>query len=337
MKAKRLPSGSYNVTVYSHTENGKRKYISVTAPTKALAELRASELKATKKRRMRSNITVLDAVNGYISAKEGVLSPSTIRGYVRMRDHNIEEIAQKRVNNLTSEDLQIFVSNLSSELSPKTVRNVYGLVSASLALYAPDMSFRVTLPAKQIKRPVSPSDDDIRALYKSAYPTLRICIGLAMCGLRRGEICAVRYEDIDGTMLHVHADMVKDQHGNWLYKDRTKTPDGDRYVQLPQFVLDDIGTGTGYVADIQPDTLSKQFIKYRDRLGINIRLHDIRHYFASSAALIMPDTYLADMGGWSRSGAAPTMKSVYKNNIKSMSEHYQKKYAKKLDKVIGDA
>ena len=337
MKAKKLPSGAWNVLVYSHMEHGKRKYISFTAPTKAQAELKATEYKASKRRRVRHDLTVHDAVDGYIRAKEGVLSPSTIRGYDRILNSNIDAIAQKRIYSLSSEDLQIFVSDLSTELSPKTVRNVYGLVSASLALYAPDMAFRVTLPTKQIKRPVSPSDADVVALYKAAYPTLRKCIGLAMCGLRRGEICAVRYEDMDGAMLHVHADMVKDRYGKWIYKDRTKTPDGDRYVRLPQFVLDDVGTGTGHVVGIQPDTLSKQFIKYRDKLGINIRLHDIRHYFASSAALLMPDTYLADMGGWARSGASPIMKSVYKNNIKSMSEHYQKKYTNRMDKIMGNA
>lgn len=149
MKAKKLPSGMWNVTVYSHMEGGKRKYMSFTAPTKAQAELRATEYKATKKRKVQHNLTVDDAVDGYIRAKEGVLSPSTIRGYIKIRNNNIAGIAQKRIVNLTSEDLQIFVSDLSASHAPKTVANIYGLVTASIALYAPDIVYRVTMPTKQ--------------------------------------------------------------------------------------------------------------------------------------------------------------------------------------------
>jgi len=44
-KAKELPSGMWNVTVYSHTENGKRMYESFTALTKNEAELKAAAFK----------------------------------------------------------------------------------------------------------------------------------------------------------------------------------------------------------------------------------------------------------------------------------------------------
>lgn len=336
MKAKRLPSGSYNVTIYSHTENGKRKYVSFTAPTKALAELRASEYRATKRRRVRYDITVLDAVNGYISAKEGVLSPSTIRGYIKIRDNNLGEIAQKRVVNLSSEDLQIFVSNLSAELSPKTVRNVYGLVSASLALYAPDMTFRVTMPAKRVARPVSPSEDDVRALYENASPKMKIRLALAALGLRRGELCAVRYEDINGNMLHVHADMVQNKDNEWIYKETPKTSESDRYIQLPPRVLELIGTGEGCIVKAKPPAVTAGFIRLRNQCGIDARLHDMRHFFASTAVVLgIPDIYTADLGGWGRNSA--TMKNVYQNNIKSMSEYYQSKIASHMDKIIGDA
>ena len=336
MKAKRLPSGSYNVTIYSHMEHGQRKYVSFTAPTKALAELRASEYRATKRRRVRYDITVLDAVNGYISAKEGVLSPSTIRGYIKIRGNNLGEIAQKRVVNLSSEDLQIFVSNLSAELSPKTVRNVYGLVSASLALYAPDMTFRVTMPAKRVKRPISPSENDVRALYENASPKMKIRLALAALGLRRGELCAVRYEDINGDMLHVHADMIQNKDNEWIYKEIPKTSESDRYIQLPPRVLELIGTGEGYIVKAKPPAVTAGFIRLRNQCGIDARLHDMRHFFASTAVVLgIPDIYTADLGGWGRNSA--TMKNVYQNNIKSMSKYYQSKITNHMNKIIGDA
>ena len=38
------------------------------------------------------------------------------------------------------------------------------------------------------------------------------------------------------------------------------------------------------------------------------------------------------MGGWSRAGNAPVMKSVYQNNIKSMSDYYADKLEEHLQK-----
>ena len=83
--AKRLPSGSWNVQIYSHRNSkGRRVYKSFTAGTKRQAELLAAEYKSGKQRIVDDNKTVYEAVTGYINAKEGVLSPSTVRGYERM-------------------------------------------------------------------------------------------------------------------------------------------------------------------------------------------------------------------------------------------------------------
>lgn len=334
-KAKKLPSGSWRCRVYSYTDaDGKKHQESFTAPTKAEAEMMAAEY-ASKKRTLnvRRDLTVKEAIDGYISAKEPVLSPSTIRGYDRMRKTDFDMIAKKKIKSLTSEDMQLFVSDLSQRKSPKSVRNSYGLLTASIALYAPDMSFRVTLPAKVKKRPVSPSDEAVKALYQSAYPQLRLCISFAMCGIRRGEMCALEYEDLQDGVIHINKDMVKDRHGSWIIKPRPKTDDSDRYVMLPPFVLDQIGSGTGRIIDINPNTITKQFIKYRNKLGLSLTFHDLRHFFASSAVSIgIPDIYTADMGGWGRNSAA--MKSIYQNNIASMSEYYAKKMNRHLSGII---
>ena len=51
-------------------------------------------------------LTVKDAIERYISSKEGVLSPSTIYGYRRMQRNRYESIEQLKVQELTSEDMQ---------------------------------------------------------------------------------------------------------------------------------------------------------------------------------------------------------------------------------------
>lgn len=324
-KAKKLPSGSWRVQVYSHKDNGKRIYKSFTAGTKAEAEMLAAEYKAGKKRIEDNDVTVKEAIDGYIKIKEPVLSPSTVRGYTGMK-HHYKPINNKRIKILTSKDMQQFVSDLSKKVSPKTVRNVYALLTCSIALYAPDMSFKVTLPAKQIKRPVSPSDEDVKALYGAASDKMKVCILLGMRGVRRGEISALKYEDIQDGIAHIHADMVKNADGEWIYKEIPKTSESDRFIPVP------IGNGTGFVVSWTPDSITKRFIELRDSLGLNIRFHDLRHYFASTAAILnIPDIYTADLGGWTRDGSV--MKSVYQNNIKSMSDYYADKIEKHLQSI----
>lgn len=323
MRAKKR-GDSYRVQVFSHYEGDKRKYASFTAPTKALAEMKAAEFMASKKRHIRHDLTVGDAVEGYISAKEAVLSPSTVRSYKQMVKY-YAPLLKRKISTLTSEDIQKFISSLT--VSPKTVRNIYSLLTSSIALYDPDITFRVTLPAKQIKRPVSPSDDDIRLLYDNASDKLKLCIYLGVKGLRRGEICALKYEDINNGVAHIHADMVKGTGGEWIYKEIPKTSESDRYISV------DIGDGEDFVVDWTPDSITKRFIELRDRVGLSVRFHDLRHYFASSAALIMPDIYAADLGGWRR--GSKILKGTYQNNIKPMSEYYEKKYDEHIDSIIG--
>ena len=335
-KAKKLKSGSWNIMVFSHLENGKRKYESFTAPTKAEVELKAAEFKAEKKRRKWKDLTVLEAVDGYIRAKENVLSPETIRGYIKIRENNLDGIQQKKIKNLTSEDLQIFISELAVEKSPKTVRNVYGLIRAAIAMYAPDLAFKVTMPAKKKSRPESPSDDDVRLLWELASPQMRVRLALAACGLRRGELCAVKYEDIKGDMLHVHADIVQDKKNKWIYKEIPKTSESDRYIKLPSTVLELIGEGSGFIVKVHPPAVTAGFIRLRNKAGVKSRLHDMRHFFSSTAAILgIPDIYTADMGGWERGSV--TMKRVYQNNIRSMSDYYQDKMSDHLNKIMGGA
>ena len=324
--AKRLPSGSWNVQIYSHRNSkGRRVYKSFTAGTKRQAELLAAEYKSGKQRIVDDNKTVHEAVTGYINAKEGVLSPSTVRGYERMIKY-YKPIEHIKLYQLTNEQIQIFVSDLARDLSPKTVSNVFGLLSSSIALYLPDKHIKVTLPRIIHKKTLSPSDEDVRGLYDAACDELKKCIALSAYGsMRRGEISALKYSDINENVLFIHADLVKDKGGKWVYKE-PKTPDSIRYKTVPAEVIELLGSGApdDYVVKWLPDTITKRFIDLRKFQGVNIRFHDLRHYYASiGAALGIPDLYLAESGGWKQN--SKVLKSVYQNKITPISEAFEKK------------
>ena len=322
--AKKQPSGMYRCRVYSHTDaQGKQHYRSFTAPTKTEAEALANKFSGKADRTARVDLTVNEVLNGYISAKNGVLSPSTVRGYRQMEKH-FEKIGHKKIKRLTSSEVQAFISDLAKDHSPKTVMNIYGFLTASVALYDPDISWRVKLPPKQKKRTQAATDDQITKLFKAASPTLQKCIALgAFTSMRRGEICALKYGDVQGDRIHVHADMVHDEFGKWICKPYPKTAESDRFVPVPADVLAILGDGDPdeFIIKWIPDTVTKRFIDLRDSLGLHdIRFHDLRKYYASIAAVLIPDIYAESFGGW-RHGSR-VMKEVYQQKIDPLEEKY---------------
>lgn len=323
--AKKQPSGAWKCRVYSHTdENGKKHYRAFTAATKQEAEQEAAKFSGSMERAARVDLTVSEALEGYISAKTGVLSPKTVREYKGMQNRCYGSINHERIRRLDNIRMQQFVSDLSKESAPKTVRNVYALLVAAIALYLPDKTFKVTLPARVKRKACAPSDADVRVLFSSASDWMKICIALSAFGsLRRGEICALTFGDIEGNTIHVNKDIVQDAASEWVIKDMPKTAESVRDVNVPTEVIQLIGKGEKgtRIIDKNPNSVTLAFIRLRNRLNIDIRFHDLRHYFASIGAVLnIPDIYLASFGGW-RIGSG-VMKEVYQNRIMGQIAEY---------------
>lgn len=335
--AKKLKSGNWNCLVYSHTTpDGKRHYESFTAPTKQQAELKATKFAERKKRNNSGGVTLGNAIERYIEAKRAVLSPSTIRSYTNMSKSYFTSIQDIPIDRLTTEDMQTYLSKLSQSRAPKTVKNAYALITASIAFFNPEIKFAVQLPTRTVKPQLEASDEDIKALYEHASDWLRICILLAAFGgLRRGEIASLKYKDISENSVYVHSDMIMDENNKWIYKEIPKNMSSVRIQRIPSKVIELIGTGDpeDFIIKYNPNTISKMFIKLRNRLGINIRFHDLRHYYASIGAILgVPDIYIADFGGWRHD--SPVLKNTYQNNIKSVSEKYSDRMVNYFDNII---
>lgn len=333
--AKKLPSGNYRVKVFSHKEGTKKVYLSFTAPTKKEAELKAAEWKNGK--RNKTSLTVAEAIAAYINAKQAVLSPSTVRGYNGMAKRYFNYINNEKLDNLTTEKVQLFISDLAERVSPKSVRNIHGFFMSVIGFYLTEKKFRITLPPMYKAVTSAPSDGDIIALYERANDTLKTCIALAAFGsLRRGEIAALKYGDIRQGAVYVHADIVKNTDGEWVYKP-PKKPDSVRLAPLPQVIIDMLGSGDPdeFIVKWSPDSITKRFIDHRNACGLSIRFHDLRHYYASIGAVLgIPTNYLESFGGWAQGGK--TMKEVYQNNIVPMSDLYARKMTEHFDKLLSE-
>lgn len=317
-KAKKLPSGSWRVQVYAGEENGKRKYKSFTASTKKEAEYLAAEWARGKKDREQGNITVKEAMSRYIESKENIISPSTCREYLRMVSHFPQELLQARLDSLYQESVQQAINALARGHSAKTVRNMHGLLSSSLAMFAPSLVLRTTLPSKDKEDPYIPTDEDIRRLLECVHGKPIECPILlaATGGLRRGEISALTKEDITDTGVVVSKSMVLSATGReWIVK-QPKTAAGFRIVSLPQHVIELARKNVPFPC---PNTITDQFIKAIKASGIpRFSFHKLRHYYASSLhALGVPDKYIMASGGWE---SEQTLNAVYKHAMSATQQ-----------------
>lgn len=322
---KQLPSGNWNIKVFSHfNEKGKRIYKSFTDSDKKKVIRLAHEFQDNRDEYHDQELTIAKALDEYISSKEGVLSPSTIREYRRLQEKAYDSIDALYVQRTTSKDLQYFISELSQKKSPKSVRNIYSLLSAALDMHT-DKKFRVTLPQKIELEYATPDDDQVKTLLSNASDKLKLCIYLSAIGtLRRGEVCALKYKDIrrDMNAVYIHADMVQDQKGEWIYKPCPKNNSSIRHVALPEKIIDMLGEGDpeDYIIGLNPGQITHRFIYLRNKLGLSCRYHDLRHYAATIRMYMgIPLKEIQVVGGWSN---PDTVNRIYINQLKSKSTGY---------------
>lgn len=318
MKATKLPSGNWRVQVM---HNGKR--YSFTDKKKKDAEDKARIFLEQK-----ADVTATplgEAIDQYIEIKRNVLSPATIRGYEKIKRNNLLDLMDIPIRDLDSETVQRSINRMSADKSPKTVANAYGLVTATLCIYAPAMRLQVTLPAAEPKEYNIPITRDLNKLLDAASDNMKTAIMLAaFCSMRRSEICALRSEDINGNVIHIRRAYVQDSDGKTVEKS-TKTYKSDRYVTAPDMLINYIKGKVGRICPIALSTLTKEFGRIRKKAGVDCRFHDLRHYYASALhAIGVPDQYVMKSGGWKTDSV---LKRVYRNTLSDFEKANAKKAA----------
>ena len=357
-KAKKLPSGSWRCLVYSHSvpvldakgmpvldakgnPREKRIYESFTSDDPSPAgrrdvELRAAEFAANKTRISSTHsYTVKEALEQYLQVKGPVLSPSTRRVYGIYQRKYFSDLGPIKLRDLTNEEVQVWITRISAGHAPKTVRNVYGFLTAVMDMYAPHIRLKVKLPEKVKPALYTPSDEDVKALLKHVEGTeLEIAILLAAFGpMRRGEICALTDQDIRGYKVSVNKAMVLNSDNEWVIK-TPKTYSSNREIEFPPFVIDKMSGRTGRIIQANPTQITNRFrraLKF-SHLPNTFRFHDLRHYAASIMhAIGIPDQYIMQRGGWATDSV---MKAVYRGTIDDQSRKMNEKILSHFESIV---
>ena len=344
VKITRLPSGSYRARVHL----GGGKYKSITGKDKKDVQLKAAQIEAEVEQKIEDenkHLTLAEAMKSYCEIKRNVISPTSYREYLRKAETAFPVLRDLMLDELTQANIQSAINSAAAELSPKSVRDLHGFLSAVLKQYRPDFVLHTTLPQPAPSNIQIPSSETVAKLIEAAEDTpMELPIILAaLCGMRKSEILGLKWQDInfDTNTMRISEARVIDSKGELVSKG-TKTVAGTRTIRLlPQVreALLKLKKDSGYVIELTPAGLSRRYQTLQKYAcpGEHYRFHDLRHYAISvMLSLNIPKKYIADYVGHENENM---IDQVYghimrerKNEVEDiLADYYSKHLLKKSD------
>jgi integrase len=257
--------------------------------------------------------------NRWLDQTENDLSPTTLRRYKNLLSKRIlPALGDRQVHQIRTIDLDRLYLGLANEvgLAPATVRQIHSVIRRAFrqavrwGWIASNPAVNAS-PPRLVKADLSPPNVDQVALILEAArdvdPDLARFLHIAAStGARRGEVCALRWRNIDtaAQTLTIERSIIEVPGG--LAEKDTKTHANRRIALDPgtlrifeeqrdeslaraRHVDMDI-TDQSFVFSREPDGMipwtpggvSQRFKSIRDAIGLNrVRLHDLRHFTAT--------------------------------------------------------
>lgn len=255
-----------------------------------------------------------------IGYKAPMIRESTVDGYRRYIDHYIKPyLGGKQITQVTTADVQRMYNTLKElgrvredaikgkTLSNSVVRSVHMLLHEAMdgavreGLVPSNPTTGTTIPKNEHKEKKVLLESQIEILTKEAEADeiwRDFFKTELMTGMRRGEICGLRWDDFDETAgtLHVRRS-ARYEHGQPIIGE-TKTNEGKRKMILPQGIVELLAarkktaiTEWIFPNPTKPEMPMNPSSAYR-RLKIllneadlpDITFHELRHTFATHAA-----------------------------------------------------
>ena len=278
--------------------------------------------------------TLKEAIDKYIESSDAVLSPSTIRGYRIAQKNSFQGIMNMKLKSLSTEILQEAVNeeakrligkNSKKKISPKTVKNRYGLITAVINQYYPRLNCTVRLPQLENNIPQMPDPGEIMQAFKGDWLELAVLLAMWL-SFTMSEIRGLtKSKSLDDDYLVIRE--VKIKLGNQdVTKPQGKVETRNRMHHIPAYIKQLIDQVEGdIIVPYSADSIYRHFTRVLKREGIpHISFHGLRHLNASVMAMLqIPEKYAMERGGWKTD---KVMKKVY--------THTFSKERQKVDGII---
>lgn len=316
---KKLKSGTWFIQLRLTAPDGKRVSVPVSAATKKEC-IRAAELIKAEHRTGRKTVrpsggeTLGQLTDSYIEKRRNTISPSTIDGYMRIRENRFKSIMPLPVSRI--KDWQSVINGEAALCSGKTLKNAWGLICSvlkSVGMAVPD----VTLPQViSNSRPWLNYNEITLFLQAVKGKGGELPALLALHSLRRSELLALTWDNIDLSrgVIFVRGAVVQDEHHQFAKRSENKNVSSQRVVpiMIPRLreLLEAAPDKTGKLVNVSPHYVAQQINNVCRSAGLpEVGCHGLRHSFASLAHHVgMPEAECMRLGGWSD---ASTMRKIY--------------------------
>lgn len=159
----------------------------------------------------------------------------------------------KNINEITSEELQIYLNSLKDRLSNSMIKKAYQQLNQAFKI-AMNKGYIMQNPMTNVIKPKSNKEDKIvRALTVeeqqgftnwlvnkpvNEYKYRNVFLIQMYMGLRVGETLALSTHDIDlqNKKINIHRTLSTDERGNIIMGNKTKTYSGKRILPIPDFL-----------------------------------------------------------------------------------------------------
>jgi integrase len=300
-KLKRDPKPRWDVTVYAGRDAaGKKRYrrkrgLLSLADAEATLATMIAEIDAARPAASGTLAAFLDA---WLTSRQTHVRPSTLAAYRWTLGRYLTPVlGDVALSDLKPEHLTSLYASLT--IAPKSIRNLHGVIRRALrdavawGHVQRNVAALVQPPALRRPEIVAWSPEQLRAFLDHVrddrfYPAWLL---FATTGMRRGEVAGLRWTDIDGDRLHVRAPrVVVSGHAQ---TSEPKTRAGRRTVSLDPGTVEALATiprRSEYVftwpdgRPVSPELWTRWLREHAAAAGLpRIRLHDLRHSYASLA------------------------------------------------------
>ena len=224
----------------------------------------------------------------------------TVKAYKPNLARALEEFGDKPIQDITPQHIQRFFLRLArQQLKRKTLGNqrtvlnqifTYAVISGDI-MYNPCTSISLPTCEKGERREAASQSDEITVAQSGEiwlFPVIAL-----YTGLRKGEILALQWKDIDLERDLIHVRKSVYHEGDRAYIKSPKTKNSTRVVPiiapLKEELLKHIGKSESYViSDTGDKPLTNRryltlYKHYKEQTGINCTAHQLRHSFATIA------------------------------------------------------
>lgn len=337
---KKLPNGSFQATISCGRDaNGKqiRKY--VTKPTLKECKAAAREIEREYEEGLLVNIKNMKFsvwLDEWLKLNKNRISPATYLSYkMYIKTHFKPALGNLKLMQINEVHIKKYMNDKLESLSPTTVRKhmfvLRRILQDALKHKNPAKDIKMPSPAEYLPHIIT--DEEFEKIHNAVKCKKdEIIILLAgWCGLRRGEIFALKWDDIDWKQKLIRVDegriLTEDGHIDKAPKSKNSI----RTVHAPEYLFSLLEQYrskqkqiTRHIFNGRLDDYSHRFKEIVDKIGLNdIRFHDLRHYHASwMYRKGIPDLYAAQRLG----DNIQTIKKIY--------QHIDAGTKKEIDKNI---